>query len=77
MIDLSTFDIVEITPKAFDWKDVKPGMAFETETGQTCYYTSECLPQLDDELLFKWNRRASPFEYQSFYVDSLTRAPLL
>ena len=33
----SVFDVVEVIPKPFEWKDLKPGMAFKYRE-QTVYY---------------------------------------
>lgn len=34
----SMFDIIAIIPKPFDWKDVKPGMAFRHASNGTLWY---------------------------------------
>ena len=34
----SPFDIIEIIPKPFDWKDVKPGMAFLDNNKKPVWY---------------------------------------
>lgn len=75
--DVSTpFDIIRLEPPAFDWKDVKPGMAFkfngrQGHEGELVFY---CFKQADGQLLFSIEGEAHPQALRSF-GDCLVPAP--
>jgi len=70
----SPFDIIEIIPKAFDWKDIKWGMAFKDldseDYNHTLHYVGTC-PK--DKTLHVFSGKYSTTGYTK--DDGLTRTP--
>lgn len=52
-------DIIEIIPKPFDWKDVKPGMAFFDKL-DVYFYQSGSIIKEDD--IYKWHHNGAKFQ---------------
>ena len=65
------FDIIEVIPKPFDWKDVKRGMAFRYRDN-IVYYIA---PNLNYQRWSVFETPGDPNCYNGFANSSLTRTP--
>lgn len=76
-IEIRREEIISHTPApepAFDWKDVKPGMAFkERKSGRTCWYVGPSYAVPEEMAIVGYSRDGSG--YRSEWLKYLTRAP--
>ncbi len=72
------FNIIAIEPKPFDWKDVKPGMAFSEagrEYGRLVYFIGFSIqPNSQGEHNPVWQHKGSDLTFTS-HKNNYTRAP--
>ena len=78
LIKNQPFDVIAIEPKAFDWKDVKPGMAFEHRSkGDILWYIGPCISKVRPDVVFMQTdpKYTSAFGMTSTSKADLVRAP--
>lgn len=68
---LHPFDIIAIEPKPFDWKDVKPGMAFEGPFSGVKFYLGRSIHDPNYIVLQNKDNEATYSSWEQY----LTRAP--
>ncbi len=64
-IEFTKNDIIKVTPEAFNWKDVKPGMAFKNDLYSLFYYIGT---DPSGRLVFDMQESQHPTRYSSFGV---------